>query len=258
MNPIEITSREKIDVDPVPDKLQEVNDWLELPEDKDINKEPLVPLGINSEYPIYTINGKPLFVRQESAKNLSTIEKELPFSLHLIVVEAYRTSNRLDSHSTGGSIDIALFRLPIPVEQRIHRLDNNEQKNPIQSQIEKHTLISLYARPLNFGKIPQLDHFEREAKKRELTQEELEAQSNRRLLYDLMCRKGGFQPDRDKWWHYNFTQNIPPTRSRSRYGNTELSANNQDFEDTNRKLSGKIHKNAHLEKFREFIEEIEI
>ena len=83
MNPIEIISSKKMDVDPIPDKLQGVNDWLELPEDKDINKELLVPLGINSEYPIYTINGKPLFVREESAKSLAEIEKGLSFSLHI-------------------------------------------------------------------------------------------------------------------------------------------------------------------------------
>ncbi|MDB5184757.1 MAG: hypothetical protein JWN38_565 [Candidatus Saccharibacteria bacterium] len=164
---------------------------------------------------------------------------------------------RPSPHNTGGSVDLAIYRLPEAVDQEIRGIDNQldvlrgkAPKNPTPEQeatdqnlreaylleMKKVSLIRREAELLNFG--TQFDHgggeaalnyFEKLALERDLTPDEQEARDNRRMLYSVMT-EAGLQPYEDEWWHYNSPKSQMGAkvagRSQAEYGGVTLSPEN--------------------------------
>lgn len=126
--------------------------------------------------------------------------------------------NRPSPHNTGGSLDLAVYKLSENIEKHVAEINRRiaeigEDKTKWQEvytlEMERLGLITNNAELLYFGtsfdwggKEAALNYFEVLATQRELTVDEEEAKHNRRLLYNVMT-KAGFQPYADEWWHYN-------------------------------------------------------
>lgn len=121
-------------------------------------------------------------------------------------------ATRPSPHNTGGSVDLAIFKLPDDVNQQfkdlnqqIAQLGDNWQEI-YKLEMRKLALIGEHAQLLNFG--TPFDWGGKEAAinwletKESLLPEEQEARDNRRLLYNVMT-EAGFEPYEDEWWHYN-------------------------------------------------------
>jgi D-alanyl-D-alanine dipeptidase len=126
--------------------------------------------------------------------------------------------NKPSPHNTGGSLDLAIYKLPDDIESQIENIntqiqqigdDESQWQEVYRLEMMRLDLIAKNAELLNFGtpfdwggKEAALNYFEALATQRELTQDEDEARQNRRLLHNVMTNVG-FQPYADEWWHYN-------------------------------------------------------
>lgn len=115
-------------------------------------------------------------------------------------------------HSTGGAVDVALYTLSAGVEEQLQTLlQTTTQHNKPRSLVAQRAklLIAQHAQLLNFG--TPFDHGGPEAalaffeNKPDLTQHEIAARNNRRLLFSIMTAHG-LEPYADEWWHYNSRQ----------------------------------------------------
>ncbi len=148
------------------------------------------------------------------------------------------------THNTGGSIDLAIYRLPQHIDMRVKDINKQiqqlDQKSGWQEiyklEMERIGLIAKNAELLNFGTQfdwggPEaaLNYFEVQSTQRQLTKDEEEAQQNRRLLYNVMIQ-AGFQPFATEWWHFNAPETQMGARTGNlpfaRYGAAELSEAN--------------------------------
>lgn len=141
-----------------------------------------------------------------------------------------RDGNRPSPHSTGGAVDVAIYRLLPEIDRRIKDIDERlailtlhaplgltppeEAMSPVlreryMLEMTKTGLIREHAQFLDFG--TKFDHGGAEAAlnylevlqyERALTSAEIEARDNRRLLYNVMLAVG-MQPYAHEWWHYN-------------------------------------------------------
>lgn len=123
-------------------------------------------------------------------------------------------------HNTGGAVDLAIYRLPDEIrnrikeiEKQINDLDAIEGKSSWEQvyklEMEKISLINRNAEMLDFGtkfdhggEEAALGYYEKLSQQRDLTPEEVKARNNRRLLYNVMTT-AGFEPYADEWWHFN-------------------------------------------------------
>jgi D-alanyl-D-alanine dipeptidase len=156
------------------------------------------------------------------------------------------------THNTGGSIDLAIYRLPTDVNNRVNeindlisRLDGaNKWQEIYKLEMERIGLISQNAELLNFGTKfdwggPEsgLNYFEVAATQRQLAPEEEEARNNRRLLYNIMA-KVGFEPFGPEWWHFNSAKTQMGAKTGglpyAEYGAAQLSEENLTHEQMRR------------------------
>jgi D-alanyl-D-alanine dipeptidase len=118
-------------------------------------------------------------------------------------------------HNTGGSVDIAIVKLPDDASERLRYINQSinpqdrDWKKQYALEMERIQLLSQSGQMLHFGtsydfggEEASLYYFERLRKERSLTASEQEALENRRLLYHIM-RTAGFEPYPDEWWHFN-------------------------------------------------------
>lgn len=151
-------------------------------------------------------------------------------------------------HNTGGSVDVVLVRFPDDanaaieeIDRRISLLDEEKDWQQLyELEMDRNRIFREQAQMLEFG--THFDHgnveaslryLEEQGQLRELTEQEKEAQANRRLLYNVMIA-AGFEPYADEWWHFNdpATQMGAKTAGRefAEYGGVELSLDNQNFD----------------------------
>lgn len=164
-------------------------------------------------------------------------------------------------HNTGGAVDLAIYKLPVAADKRIHDIDArldvlaplapkefrplDEATNPVlreqyMLEMAKVGLLRQHAVILDFG--TQFDHggsesalnyFEELQYDRALSPEEISARDNRRILSNIMLEVG-MQPYADEWWHYNSLKSQMGARAVDRgiaeYGGTNLSDQNIEHE----------------------------
>lgn len=139
-------------------------------------------------------------------------------------------ATRPSPHNTGGSVDLAIYRLPEQIDTQVKEIDDRldelyrqtpEKPTPEQEandpavqeayllEVNKIGLIRQNAEMLNFGtkfdhggSESALNYFEKLEQQGPLSADETEARDNRRMLYNAMVQTG-MQPYEDEWWHYN-------------------------------------------------------
>lgn len=146
-------------------------------------------------------------------------------------------------HNTGGAVDLAIVRIPDDTlaelqETEAHIAETGIYGGIMDSTFKRVRTLSRASQLLNFGTPfdhggPEsaLSYFE--SLGRTLTEDELEARDNRRLLYNLMSRVG-MESYADEWWHYN----APETQMGAKtagleyavFGGVALSPSNLNFE----------------------------
>lgn len=123
---------------------------------------------------------------------------------------------RPSPHNTGGSVDVAIFKLPDAIEKEVQKIDqkliilgNTDRVETERLQIKRFTLIEKNKVILDFGTKfdhggikASADYYEKLAAERYLTPKERDALLNRRLLYKVM-KAAGFEAYQEEWWHYN-------------------------------------------------------
>lgn len=121
---------------------------------------------------------------------------------------------RPSPHNTGGSVDMAIFRLPEEIDKKVREIKDKlktekDWREAYRLEMRMIYLINEHAQVLEFGtqfdyggQEAGLDYFERLAKKRRLTPKEEEARRNRRLLFWTM-EEIGLKPYQSEWWHFN-------------------------------------------------------
>ncbi|MBU1558026.1 M15 family metallopeptidase [Patescibacteria group bacterium] len=306
-----MNNKQKIDFDNLSQKeipkIPELAGWKEI--DVDAKLESLVPVGILSDFDIFTSsiyysehNNSPykpnqlhgsnitIFLRQDVAKRLLQAERLLPTGYHLTIFDGWRSlevqkslydeyhnalknkfpnwdesmlseetqkyvslpsddPNKPSPHNTGGSVDLAIIRLPNNIEDDLEKLSSDEEA-------ERAKIILTHAEMLNFGtkfdwggQEAALRYFEEQKEKRELSNEESKALKNRRILYHLM-KTVGLEPYVDEWWHFNATQSQMGAKtaglSVASYGSANLSDENIQFENKRKTLSKDIGRETSL------------
>ncbi len=161
--------------------------------------------------------------------------------------------DRPSPHNTGGSIDVAVYKLPDGVESRVTEINNRvaeiggDTKNAqevYELEMERIGLIAKHAELLDFGTLwdwggPEaaLNYYEVLAQQRELNPKEQTAKDNRRLLYNVMIN-AGFEPYADEWWHYNSKKSQMGAKTAglvtAEYGAAQLSDENRKIEEIRR------------------------
>jgi len=123
---------------------------------------------------------------------------------------------RPSPHNTGGSVDLAIFKLPDDIDRKVREISEELAKTPESNwqhayrlEMRRNALVKEHAELLNFGTRfdygggeAALNYYERLAKEHPLKEEEQEAMKNRRLLYNIMI-DAGFEAYEDEWWHFN-------------------------------------------------------
>jgi D-alanyl-D-alanine dipeptidase len=148
----------------------------------------------------------------------SESEEELSAETQKMVSLPSNDPEKPSPHNTGGSLDLAIYKLPDETEVQVKQIndrireigsDDSQWKEVYKLEMERLELIAKNAELLNFGtqfdwggKEAALNYFEDLSTQRQLTPIEEEARQNRRILYNAMTQ-AGFQPYADEWWHYN-------------------------------------------------------
>lgn len=294
--------------------------WKEIPlVETDLSHEPLVPVGIFSDYrkivssSVYAdehhnspytdgLEGSnvAVFMREGVAKKLEKAAEMLPSGNHIMVMDAYRTldvqgalyeqyeqglrakypdwteeqlstetqkyvsvpshdKTRPSPHNTGASVDVVIVKVDEDVQHEIDAIDatldtlgEEDWQREYMLEMKRSELIRRHGKMLNFGtrfdyggSEAALRHYEVKAEQEPLSEEDKEAQNNRRLLYDAMI-KAGFEPYADEWWHYNDPASQMGAkvagREHAEYGAIEMSDENKQYE--------KMRKQHHLNSVR--------
>jgi len=154
---------------------------------------------------------------------------------------------RPSPHSTGGAIDLALVRLPRAQSEILRHINSRLINDPLEAAVregletQKATLVRRYATMLNFG--TPFDHggekaaiayFEKQlAVDAPLHPGEVEACTNRRLLYEVMTQVG-MQAYGPEWWHFNAPESQMGAKTaglaKATYGAATLSTQNEAHE----------------------------
>lgn len=155
--------------------------------------------------------------------------------------------SRPSPHNTGGSVDLAIYKLPKEVEQQVQelnkqlaRLGESDWQQSYLLEMKKIALIETNMELLNFGTKydhgdieASLNYLEKVSKDRALSEDEQKALNNRRLLYHVMTTVG-FEPYEDEWWHYNSKKSQMGAKAagldQAEYGAMQLSSENNKHE----------------------------
>lgn len=160
---------------------------------------------------------------------------------------------RPSPHNTGGSVDLAIVKLPLAQSATLDQIDNrlaNEhlcKEDRVALETQKSAIVRRHARMLNFG--TAFDHGgeqagiayfeERQAQGIPLSAEELAARDNRRLLYNVMAQ-AGMQAYAAEWWHFNAPESqmgaSTAGRAMATYGGAVLDAHHNAHETLRREL----------------------
>ncbi len=154
---------------------------------------------------------------------------------------------RPSPHNTGGSVDLAIYKLPEDIEKQVQDLDRELERlgesNWQQSyvlEMRKIALVEANMRLLNFGTKfdhggieASLNYFEKLSQEKLLSEDEQEALTNRRILYHVMTQ-AGFEPYEEEWWHYNSKKSQMGAKTaglkQAEYGAIQLSGENDKHE----------------------------
>ncbi len=169
--------------------------------------------------------------------------------------------SRPSPHNTGGAVDLAIFTLPAAEAERLKAIESRlvvlrshapkdfgpeeEAYNPILRELylQEMTKISLmrrYGQMLDFGtpfdyggEVAASNYLEQQGQQRQLSEAELRARDNRRLLYGVMAT-AGMQAYSDEWWHFNAAKSQMGAKAagldHAEYGGVQLSPENQEHE----------------------------
>ena len=141
-------------------------------------------------------------------------EKDLLLKTQKYVSIPSLDSRRPSPHNAD-AVDLALYTLPDDISEEVEMARvvlnqyNLTPKNRYQLEITRAGLINQNARSLNFGvpfdwggKESAADYYERLAETKPLTDYEIEARNNRRLLINVMRQAGLIVLD-SEYWHFN-------------------------------------------------------
>lgn len=203
-----------------------------------------------------------------SLRQLQTdwLEDQLSMETQKFVSLPSQDPTRPSPHNTGGAVDLAVFRLPESfstqlkaIDDRLRKIRPNLQPDPTPEQEaydpswREHYLLEMgrsgivrqRGKLLNFG--TPFDHggpesasnyLEHRALEHPLTDYEVSALGNRRLLYGVMTA-AGLQAYPDEWWHYNAPETQMGAKAagldHAEYGAAILSSENVRFEDMRRR-----------------------
>jgi len=168
---------------------------------------------------------------------------------------------RPSPHNTGGSVDLAIVKLPHTQSAILGRLDDrltNEHldiEDRAMLETQKSAIVRRHAEMLDFG--TPFDHggeraaiayFEKRlASGISLSPEETEACNNRRLLYQVMTR-AGMQAYAAEWWHYNAPESqmgaAAAGLAKAIYGAATFDARNVAHEKLRRRVYDKAMQDA--------------
>lgn len=124
--------------------------------------------------------------------------------------------SRPSPHSTGGVVDVAIVKLNQIHEEKLHRIRsqlaeyNLDFSKRVGLEIQLSAIMRRHSKMLNFGTAfdhggekSALTYYEAKlAAGKPLTDDEMLACSNRRLLFAVMSQ-AGFQPYFAEWWHFD-------------------------------------------------------
>lgn len=179
---------------------------------------------------------------------------------------------RPSPHNTGGSVDVALFKLEDSAQKELDTVDvrlqllkehmptdyseRDEVENPILREyyllsMKRVGIVKSHARVLDFRTefdngtgTSALRYYEELATQRPLSNEERDAARNRRMLYNVMV-DAGMVPYEDEWWHFNAPESQMGAKvigaELASFGAMQLTEDNKEFE---------AMRKSHLEGFR--------
>lgn len=153
-------------------------------------------------------------------------------------------------HTTGAAVDVVIVRVDEAIQQHIDEIDTKldvsaselSQEAINRLEVRRAELLRQNAEMLNFG--THFDHGgpraalryyeEKQARGEVLSDYELEAMQNRRLLYNVMSR-AGMMPYDGEWWHFNdpasqMGAKISPDRDHAEYGAAQMNEDNRRHE----------------------------
>jgi len=157
------------------------------------------------------------FYKQQLSEKYPTMDDEtLESETQNYVSLPSQDPTRPSPHNTGGSVDLAIVTLDPAHEIELLQIRSHlaGDKLDIAKRIEWEAKLSAimrgYAEMLNFGTAfdhggekSALAYFESKiAADESLSDNDMQACNNRRLLFDVMTQ-AGFQPYFAEWWHFN-------------------------------------------------------
>lgn len=193
------------------------------------------------------------------AKYPDWTEEQLSAETQKYVSVPSHDKTRPSPHNTGASVDVVIVKVDEDVQHEIDAIDatldtlgEDDWQREYMLEMKRSELIRRHGKMLNFGtrfdyggSEAALRHYEVKAAQEPLSEEDKEAQKNRRLLYDVMI-KAGFEPYADEWWHYNDPASQMGAkvagREHAEYGAIEMSDENKQYE--------KMRKQHHLNSVR--------
>ncbi len=154
-------------------------------------------------------------------------------------------------HSTGGAVDVVIFRLPPRINSLYRQLVENTHRMSVLAYRERAEIVCRHAQFLDFGTAfdeggekAHVNYYELLGKKRPLNRSECEARDNRRLLYNVML-SNGMQPYLYEWWHYNAPETqmgaVTAGERVAKFGAVEMSPANRAFETKRREYYMQIN-----------------
>lgn len=166
-----------------------------------------------------------------------------------------RDISRPSPHNTGGSVDLAIVKLPDEYAWQVQtisdRLDLPMElvgiDERITLEIQKASIVRRHAELLDFGTAfdhggerAGLAYFEKKlAEGIILSQDEMNACMNRRMLYDAMTRSG-MQAYESEWWHFNAPESqmgaVTAGLNVASYGAMSLNEENVAHEEARREI----------------------
>lgn len=182
-------------------------------------------------------------------------DEELSAETQKYVSIPSQNETRPSPHNTGGAVDLAIIQVPDEELERLAEYDSwltrFSPANHWEIDAKKARLLSERTKLLNFGTPfdfggteAALNYYEVLAQERPLSESEIEARNNRRLLYNLM-KKVGLEPYTDEWWHYNAPESQMGAKTAGKriatFGKAVLTAENLAFEEHRKRINkGKV------------------
>ena len=183
------------------------------------------------------------FYKELQQQNPSWDEEKLTKEAQRFVSLPSIDPKKPSPHNTGGSIDLAILKLPereeeaiLKIDEELERCDPENWRLIFLRQVERWGIMRRFGQVLEFG--TEFDYAGPEAgveyfetiKAQSLSAKGESALLNRRVLYHLMEEVGNHKAYKDEWWHYNSVRSQMGAKSAgllsAEYGAIELSEEN--------------------------------